>query len=142
VNFLDLLGLVFSLSVAAFHLQDYQTAKVALEACQALSPEQRTLASWIRKNEQELAKLPKAAVVTDAAPSTVAAAAPAAKVTPVVSAVASPASTPVPVPMTPAAHRVRYEEPHQFLNLTMVYSVMGRESNFLTDVPSWLGFSL
>ncbi|KAG0086669.1 Suppressor of G2 allele of SKP1 [Podila epicladia] len=47
--------------VAAFHLQDYQTAKVALEACHALSPEQRTLASWIRKNEQELAKQPKAA---------------------------------------------------------------------------------
>ncbi|KAF9411788.1 Protein SGT1 A, partial [Podila epigama] len=42
--------------VAAFHLQDYQTAKVALEACHALSPEQRTLASWMRKNEQELAK--------------------------------------------------------------------------------------
>ncbi|KAF9132224.1 Protein SGT1 A [Mortierella sp. 14UC] len=95
--------------VAAFHLQDYQTAKVALEACQTLSPEQRTLASWIRKNEQELAKLPKAAVT--AAPATVAAtaAASAADVTPVVSAVASPASTPVTAPLTPAAHRVRHE---------------------------------
>ncbi|KAG9066151.1 Protein SGT1 A [Linnemannia hyalina] len=97
--------------VAAFHLQDYQTAKVALEACQALSPEQRTLASWIRKNDQELAKLPKAATPataapTAAAPATVAAAAPAAEVTPVVSAVAS---TPVPAPLTPAAHRVRHE---------------------------------
>ncbi|KAG0281848.1 Protein SGT1 A [Linnemannia exigua] len=93
--------------VAAFHLQDYQTAKVALEACKTLSPEQRTLASWIRKNEQELAKLPKTAVAVT--PATVAAAAPAADVTPVVSAVASPASTPVPAPLTPAAHRVRHE---------------------------------
>ncbi|KAF9144053.1 Protein SGT1 A [Mortierella sp. GBA39] len=92
--------------VAAFHLQDYQTAKVALEACQALSPEQRTLASWIRKNDQELAKLPKAATPAAAAPATVAAAAPAADVTPVVSAVAS---TPVPAPLTPASHRVRHE---------------------------------
>ncbi|KAG0380695.1 Protein SGT1 A [Mortierella sp. AD032] len=90
--------------VAAYHLQDYQTAKVALEACKTLSPEQRTLASWIRKNEQELAKLPKAAVT--ATPATVAAAAPAADVTPVVSAVASPTSTPAPAPLTPAAHRV------------------------------------
>ncbi|KAF9150860.1 Protein SGT1 A [Linnemannia schmuckeri] len=95
--------------VAAFHLQDFQTAKVALEACQALSPEQRTLASWIRKNEQELAKLPKAAAPAAAAPATVTAATPAADVTPVVSAVASPASTPVPAPLTPAAHRVRHE---------------------------------
>ncbi|KAF9096088.1 Protein SGT1 A [Mortierella sp. AD031] len=102
--------------VAAFHLQDYQTAKVALEACQTLSPEQRTLTSWIRKNEQELAKLPKPAVAAaapaPATPTTVTAttaAAPAADVTPVVSAAASPASTPVPAPLTPAAHRVRHE---------------------------------
>lgn len=110
VNLLPSLGTCFSLSVAAFHLQDYETAKVALEACQALSPEQRTLAGWIRKNEQELAKLPKAAVVTAAAPAIVAAAAPAADVTPVVTAVASPASTPIPATLTPAAHRVRYED--------------------------------
>ncbi|KAF8980672.1 Protein SGT1 A [Entomortierella lignicola] len=85
--------------VAAFHLQDYQTAKVALEACQALSPEQRTLASWMRKNEQELAKLPKPA------------AAPVAEATPISSPVVpqSQASTPVPAPLTPAAHRVRHE---------------------------------
>ncbi|KAF9106578.1 Protein SGT1 A [Mortierella sp. AM989] len=85
--------------VAAFHLQDYQTAKVALEACQALSPEQRTLASWIRKNEQELAKLPKPVAT------------PVADVTPISSPVVSqsPASTPVPAPLTPAAHRVRHE---------------------------------
>ncbi|KAF9924250.1 Protein SGT1 A [Linnemannia zychae] len=92
--------------VAAFHLHDYQTAKVALEACQALSPEQRTLASWIRKNEQELAKLPKPTV---AAPAAVAAAMSDTNVTPVVSSVASQASTPVPAPLTPIAHRVRHE---------------------------------
>ncbi|KAG0366268.1 SGS domain-containing protein [Gamsiella multidivaricata] len=87
--------------VAAFHLQDYQTAKLALEACQVLSPEQRTLASWIRKNEQELAKLPKPAP----------AAAPASEATPVASPTVSlsPATTPVPAPLTPAAHRVRHE---------------------------------
>ncbi|KAF9999631.1 Cochaperone protein [Entomortierella chlamydospora] len=82
--------------VAAFHLQDYQTAKVALEACHALSPEQRTLASWIRKNEQELAKLPKPVAAPVAAP--------VAEATP-----ALPASTPAPVPVTPAVHRVRHE---------------------------------
>ncbi|KAF9125905.1 Protein SGT1 A [Mortierella sp. 14UC] len=79
--------------VAAFHLHDYQTAKVALEACQALSPDQRTLASWMRKNEQELAKQPKvAAPVTTPAP-----------------APAPVAATPVAAPATPAAHRVRHE---------------------------------
>ncbi|KAI1316385.1 Suppressor of G2 allele of SKP1 [Mortierella claussenii] len=91
--------------VAAFHLQDYHTAKIALEACQALSPEQRTLASWIRKNEQELAKLPKPAAVVPAPAVT-------ADVTPVTSpsvSHASPASTPVPAPLTPVAHRVRHE---------------------------------
>ncbi|KAF9579732.1 Protein SGT1 A, partial [Lunasporangiospora selenospora] len=45
--------------VSAFHLQDYQTAKVALETCHTLSPNQRTLANWMRKNEQELAKRAK-----------------------------------------------------------------------------------
>ncbi|KAI9239297.1 MAG: SGS domain-containing protein [Podila humilis] len=78
--------------VAAFHLQDYQTAKVALEACHALSPEQRTLASWIRKNEQELAKQPKAPAPTPAS------------VAPVL-----PVPAPVPAPVTPAIHRVRHE---------------------------------
>ncbi|KAF9185888.1 Protein SGT1 A [Haplosporangium sp. Z 767] len=91
--------------VAAFHIQDYQTAKVALEACQALSPEQRTLASWIRKNEQELAKLPKAATPT---PAPVPAAADQTPLTsPAVSA--SPTSAPPPAPATPATHRVRHE---------------------------------
>lgn len=86
--------------VAAFHLHDHHTAKVALEACQALSPEQRTLDSWIRKNEQELAKLPKPAAVTQTAtPVTTA------DHTPVTSPVV--ASTPAPAPLTPAAHRVR-----------------------------------
>ncbi|GJJ68864.1 suppressor of G2 allele of SKP1 [Entomortierella parvispora] len=80
--------------VAAFHLQDYQTARVALEACRVLSPEQRTLASWIRKNDQEIAKLPKTApsVVTPAP-------APAPAVAPAVA----------PAPVTPAVHRVRHE---------------------------------
>ncbi|KAF8941266.1 SGS domain-containing protein [Dissophora ornata] len=77
--------------VAAYHIQDYQTAKVALEACHALSPEQRTLSSWMRKVEQELAKQPKAAPAAPAA-----AAAPA------------PAASPAPV-ATPAVHRVRHE---------------------------------
>ncbi|KAF9949290.1 Protein SGT1 A [Mortierella alpina] len=81
--------------VAAYHLQDYQTAKVALEACYALSPEQRTLASWMRKNEQELAKQPKAAPAVSA-PAPVPAAA----------AAATPAAVPAP---TPAVHRVRHE---------------------------------
>ncbi|KAG0035767.1 Protein SGT1 A [Podila clonocystis] len=90
--------------VAAFHIQDYATAKVALEECQRLSPEQRTLASWIRKNEQELAKLPPPVAPTTPAPV-------AAVETPVSSPVtsASPASTPVPAPLTPATHRVRHE---------------------------------
>ncbi|KAF9931312.1 Protein SGT1 A [Linnemannia zychae] len=83
--------------VAAFHLHDYQTAKVALEACHALSPDQRTLASWMRKNEQELAKQPKAAVAPAAAPA----------------AAATPAPAPVTAvpaaPVTPAIHRVRHE---------------------------------
>ncbi|KAK3815783.1 MAG: SGS domain-containing protein [Linnemannia elongata] len=98
--------------VAAFHLHDYQTAKVALEACHALSPDQRTLASWMRKNEQELAKQPK---VTAPAPTPVAAtpvaAAPVAAA-PVaaapVAAAASVAAVPA-APATPAAHRVRHE---------------------------------
>ncbi|KAF9145962.1 Protein SGT1 A [Linnemannia schmuckeri] len=90
--------------VAAFHLHDYQTAKVALEACHALSPDQRTLASWMRKNEQELAKQPKvaAAAPTPApAPAAAPAAAPVAAATPV-------AAVPA-VPTTPAVHRVRHE---------------------------------
>ncbi|KAF8936617.1 Protein SGT1 A [Dissophora ornata] len=94
--------------VAAYHLQDYQTAKDALEACQALSPEQRTLASWIRKNEQELAKLTKSVP----APVSTSTSATVADVTPASSPVtshASPASTPVPAPLTPSAHRVRHE---------------------------------
>lgn len=92
-----------SLRVAAFHIQDYATAKVALEECQRLSPEQRTLAGWIRKNEQELAKLPPAVAPTTPAPAS------AVVETPVSSPVASasPASTPVPTPLTPATHRVR-----------------------------------
>ncbi|KAF9324878.1 Protein SGT1 A, partial [Podila minutissima] len=90
--------------VAAFHIQDYATAKVALEECQRLSPEQRTLASWIRKNEQELAKLPPVVAPTTLAPI-------AAAETPISSPIASasPASTPVPAPLTPATHRVRHE---------------------------------
>ncbi|KAG0210416.1 Protein SGT1 A [Mortierella sp. GBA30] len=79
--------------VAAYHLQDYQNAKVALESCQALSPEQHTLASWMLKNEQELKKLPKPATET------------AVYQTPAT----SPASTPILAPLTPAAHRVRHE---------------------------------
>ncbi|KAG0053401.1 Suppressor of G2 allele of SKP1 [Gryganskiella cystojenkinii] len=82
--------------VAAFHIQDYQTAKVALEACRVLSPDQRTLASWIRKNDQELTKLPKTATPT-----------PAAAPAPVAAPVAIPTVTPAPV--TPAVHRVRHE---------------------------------
>ncbi|KAF9432803.1 Protein SGT1 A [Entomortierella beljakovae] len=80
--------------VAAFHLQDYHTAKTALDACKALSPDQRTLASWIKKNDQELAKLPKPTVV-EAAPVSA----------PAVSTLAAAA----PVPQTPAALRVRHE---------------------------------
>ncbi|KAF9319987.1 hypothetical protein BG003_007513, partial [Podila horticola] len=82
---------------------DYQTAKIALEACHVLSPEQRTLASWIRKNEQELAKQPKATT-------------PAPVATPVATPVAAPIAAPVapaptviPAPATPAIHRVRHE---------------------------------
>ncbi|KAF9102574.1 Protein SGT1 A [Mortierella sp. GBA35] len=83
--------------VAAFHLHDYQTAKVALEACHALSPDQRTLASWMRKNEQELAKQPKAAP------------APTPALAPVAPAAAAPAAAPAAAaPVTPAVHRVRY----------------------------------
>ncbi|KAG0373090.1 Protein SGT1 A [Mortierella sp. AD032] len=81
--------------VAAFHLHDYQTAKVALEACHALSPDQRTLASWMRKNEQELAKQPKVA-----APAPAPVAAPAL----VVATPAAPAAA-----VTPTVHRVRHE---------------------------------
>ncbi|KAF9095201.1 Suppressor of G2 allele of SKP1 [Mortierella sp. AD031] len=80
--------------VAAFHLHDYQTAKVALEACHALSPDQRTLASWMRKNEQELAKQPKATP------------APTPALAPVAPAAAAPAAA---APVTPAVHRVRHE---------------------------------
>ncbi|KAF9918320.1 Protein SGT1 A [Lobosporangium transversale] len=90
--------------VAAYHIQDYQTAKAALEACHALSPEQRTLASWMRKVDQELAKQPKtipAPTPTSASAATsTAAAAPA----------PTPAPAPVPAPaVTPAVHRVRHE---------------------------------
>ncbi|KAF9962358.1 Cochaperone protein [Modicella reniformis] len=77
--------------VAAFHLHDFQTAKAALEACHALSPEQRTLANWMRKVDQELAKQPKAAPAPTPTP---AAPIPAAPVAP---------------PATPAVHRVRHE---------------------------------
>ncbi|KAG0339873.1 Protein SGT1 A [Podila humilis] len=90
--------------VAAFHLQDYHTAKDALEACYALSPDQRTLASWMRKNEQELAKHPNSAV---AVPAPVTAPTPAASAAP-----AAPAATPaaeVAIPATPTIHRVRHE---------------------------------
>ncbi|KAG0277381.1 Protein SGT1 A [Linnemannia gamsii] len=86
--------------VAAFHLHDYQTAKVALEACHALSPDQRTLASWMRKNEQELAKQPKVAAPAPA-PTPVAAPVSAAAAAPVIAVPAAPA--------TPAALRVRHE---------------------------------
>ncbi|KAI1317193.1 Protein SGT1 A [Mortierella claussenii] len=79
--------------VAAYHIQDYQTAKAALEACHTLSPEQRTLASWMRKVEQELAKQPKAAPPTAAA-------------TPAPAVVTPPAAAPA---ATPAVHRVRHE---------------------------------
>ncbi|KAG0053667.1 hypothetical protein BGZ83_000662 [Gryganskiella cystojenkinii] len=93
--------------VAAFHLHDYHTAKVALEACQVLSPEQRTLDSWIRKNEQELAKLPKAAPVTQTAtPATTANATPV--TSPVVAQAPALATAPA-APSTPAAVRVRHE---------------------------------
>ncbi|KAF9360098.1 Protein SGT1 A [Mortierella sp. AD094] len=78
--------------VAAYHLQDYQTAKTALDACHALSPEQRTLTSWMRKVDQELAKQPKPAPA------------------PVAAASVTPAVAPAPAPAaTPAAHRVRHE---------------------------------
>ncbi|KAF9163872.1 Cochaperone protein [Mortierella sp. AD011] len=78
--------------VAAYHLQDYQTAKTALDACHALSPEQRTLNSWMRKVDQELAKQPKPAPV------------------PVATAPVAPAVAPIPAPAaTPAALRVRHE---------------------------------
>lgn len=97
--------------VAAFHLQDYETAKVALAACQTLSPEQRTLDSWIRKNDQELAKLPKptaapAVPTQTATPVTTATSTPV--TSPVVVSTPSMAATPAPAPLTPAALRVRY----------------------------------
>ncbi|KAF9111181.1 Protein SGT1 A [Mortierella sp. AM989] len=78
--------------VAAYHIQDYQTAKVALDACHALSPDQRTLASWMRKVDQELAKQPKAAPVA----------------APTVAPETIPAVVPTPA-ATPAVHRVRHE---------------------------------
>ncbi|KAF9931518.1 Protein SGT1 A [Mortierella alpina] len=87
--------------VAAYHIQDYHTAAVALEACRALSPEQRTLASWIRKNDQELAKMPK-----PAAPAVETAVA---EQTPMTSPATSQTSTPLPTPLTPVTHRVRHE---------------------------------
>ncbi|GJJ77819.1 suppressor of G2 allele of SKP1 [Entomortierella parvispora] len=98
--------------VAAYHLQDYNTAKIALAACQTLSPEQRTLESWIRKNDQELAKLPKptvapAAVTQTATPATTANPTPV--TSPVVASTSAMAATPAPAPSTPAAHRVRHE---------------------------------
>ncbi|KAG0266541.1 Protein SGT1 A [Mortierella polycephala] len=87
--------------VAAYHIQDYQTAKAALEACHALSPEQRTLVSWMRKVDQELAKQQLKA--TPAAPMTTTATTP---------APATVTSAPVAVPTitaTPTIHRVRHE---------------------------------
>jgi len=97
--------------VAAFHLQDYNTAKVALAECQTLSPEQRTLDSWIRKNDQELAKLPKpvaapAAATQTETPVTTANSTPV--TSPVVASTSSMAATPAPAALTPAALRVRY----------------------------------
>ncbi|KAG0365027.1 SGS domain-containing protein [Gamsiella multidivaricata] len=86
--------------VAAYHLQDYQTAKSALDACHALSPEQRTLASWMRKVEQELAKQPKPAPTATPAPA----------VAPAAAAAAADASASTPAPAaTPVTHRVRHE---------------------------------
>ncbi|KAG0294202.1 Suppressor of G2 allele of SKP1 [Dissophora globulifera] len=89
--------------VAAYHLQDFDTAKEALEACYVLSPEQRTLSSWMRKVDQEIAKRPKVVAATP----TAAAAAP----TPTPAAVpVTPAAAPIPTPAaTPAAVRVRHE---------------------------------
>ncbi|KAG0328717.1 Protein SGT1 A [Dissophora globulifera] len=99
--------------VAAFHLQEYSTAKVALDACRALNPELPTLATWTKKNDQELAKRAESdpSPAPAAAPSTPASAT-IADVTPATSPVpahTSPATTPVPAPLTPAAHRVRHE---------------------------------
>ncbi|KAF9187142.1 Protein SGT1 A [Haplosporangium sp. Z 767] len=91
--------------VAAYHIQDYQTAKTALEACHALSPEQRTLASWMRKVDQELAK--QRLKATPAAPMTATTTTPAPTPTPAPAAV-TPASTAVPT-TTPTIHRVRHE---------------------------------
>ncbi|KAG0243005.1 SGS domain-containing protein [Mortierella sp. GBAus27b] len=70
--------------VAAYHLHDYQTAKTALDACHTLSPDQRTLSSWMRKVDQELAKLPKPVVapVEEPTPAALGAAAPAPVATP------------------------------------------------------------
>ncbi|KAF9415720.1 Protein SGT1 A [Podila epigama] len=93
--------------VAAYHIQKYVEAKAALDECHRLSPEQRTLASWMRKNDQELAKLPQP-VAVDVTPSQGAQA----QATPISSPTASsasPATTPLPAPLTPIAHRVRHE---------------------------------
>ncbi|KAG0232582.1 Protein SGT1 A [Actinomortierella wolfii] len=101
--------------VAAYHLQDYATAKAALEACHAINPELRTLSQWMRKVDQEYAKLPKPAATTEAA------AAPAATTSASTTAAPSDKSSGTPIasaatiaaaaaqPTTPAVHRVRHE---------------------------------
>ncbi|KAG0239134.1 Protein SGT1 A [Actinomortierella wolfii] len=101
--------------VAAYHLQDYATAKAALEACHAINPELRTLSQWMRKVDQEYAKLPKPAATTEAA------AAPAATTSAFTTAAPSDKSSGTPIasaatiaaaaaqPTTPAVHRVRHE---------------------------------
>jgi len=90
----------FTCRVAAYHIHDFQTAKSALEACHTLSPDQRTLASWMRKVDQELAKQPKP-VVAPVAP----VAAPVAA--PVVAAEAPTVATPAAPVTTPVALRAR-----------------------------------
>ncbi|KAG0255147.1 Protein SGT1 A, partial [Actinomortierella ambigua] len=115
--------------VAAFHLQDYATAKAALETCHTINPELRTLSQWMRKVDQEYAKLPKPAVTTEAA---TASTAPTTTLTPAPAAPAAPAPAPASAPVseessaapiaspaaiaaaaaqptTPSVHRVRHE---------------------------------
>ncbi|KAF9585267.1 Protein SGT1 A, partial [Lunasporangiospora selenospora] len=80
---------------AAYQLKDYRTAKAALDACHGLNPNLPTLATWIKKNDEEYSKLP-VEPVQPAAPAPTPAPAPA-------------ASAPAPAPVTPAIHRVRHE---------------------------------
>ncbi|KAF9979078.1 Protein SGT1 A [Actinomortierella ambigua] len=109
--------------VAAYHLQDYATAKAALEACHIINPELRTLSQWMRKVDQEYAKLPKPAVTTEAAAAPAASIATSTPAAPaaVPAAAASEKSASAPIaspaaiaaaaaqPTTPAVHRVRHE---------------------------------